>query len=180
MVRGRTFKSIDQNLVHIFLKILGDETQEDALLECVSNAILNLSFDEKVQQLLEKEHATNIITSARDNCYSPLVRKNCEAILWTINRNPSRRKTFFFSIPFRLELFSNSGSIHASEQPSSQSHIMISYNRSVLAMCLKIRDRLKVQQRFCSLRLKTFRFVFFGRLFITTFGLTSTTSMAVC
>jgi hypothetical protein len=92
MVRGRTHKYIDQNLVDILLKILGNTDQEDCLLECVSNAILNASFDEKVQTFLDSDRALEIITTARNNCQSQLVQKNCEAILWTLNRIPHRRK----------------------------------------------------------------------------------------
>jgi len=92
MVRGRTHKYIDQNLVNILLNILENTNQEDNLLECVSNAILNASFDEKVQTFLDTDRALEIITSARNNCQSQLVQKNCEAILWTINRIPHQRR----------------------------------------------------------------------------------------
>ncbi len=92
MVRGRTHKYIDKNLVNILLNILENKDQEDGLLECVSNAILNASFDEKVQTLLDTDRAIEIITSTRNNSQSQLVQKNCEAILWTLNRIPHRRK----------------------------------------------------------------------------------------
>jgi hypothetical protein len=92
MVRGRTHKYIDKNLVNILLNILENTDQEDSLLECVSNAILNASFDEKVQTLLDTDRAIEIITSTRNNSQSQLVQKNCEAILWTLNRIPHRRK----------------------------------------------------------------------------------------
>ncbi len=92
MVRGRTHKYIDQNLVNILLNILEDSTHEDTLLECVSNAILNASFDEKVQTFLDSDRALEIITAARNSSQSQLVQKNCEAILWTLNRIPHRRK----------------------------------------------------------------------------------------
>ena len=91
MVRGRTHKFIDQNLVNILLNILEDSNQDVSLLECVSNAILNASFDEKVQTFLDSERAIEIITSTRNNSPSQLVQKNCEAILWTLNRLPHRR-----------------------------------------------------------------------------------------
>ena len=91
MVRGRTHKYIDQKLVDILLKILENTNQDDGLLECVSNAILNASFDEKVQKYLDSDRAVQIITTARNNCQSQLVQKNCEAILWTVNRIPHRR-----------------------------------------------------------------------------------------
>ncbi|CAF1216015.1 unnamed protein product [Adineta ricciae] len=125
MVRGRTHKFIDQNLVNILLNILEDSNQDVSLLECVSNAILNASFDEKVQTFLDSERAIEIITSTRNNSPSQLVQKNCEAILWTLNRLPHRRVS------------------PVEKTNSSKGHIMISYNRSVTAMCLKIRDRLK-------------------------------------
>jgi hypothetical protein len=48
MVRGRTHKYIDKNLVNLLLNILENTTQDDSLLECVSNAILNAAFDDKV------------------------------------------------------------------------------------------------------------------------------------
>ncbi|CAF1110775.1 unnamed protein product [Adineta ricciae] len=125
MVRGRTHKFIDQNLVNILLNILEDSNQDVSLLECVSNAILNASFDEKVQTFLDSERAIEIITSTRNNSPSQLVQKNCEAILWTLNRLSHRRVS------------------PVEKTNSSKGHIMISYNRSVTAMCLKIRDRLK-------------------------------------
>ncbi|CAF4028111.1 unnamed protein product [Rotaria sordida] len=125
MVRGRTHKYIDKNLVNILLNILENTNQEDNLLECVSNAILNASFDEKVQILLDTDHVIDIITSARNNSPSQLVQKNCEAILWTLNRIPHRRVSTI------------------SKGYGLDGHIMISYNRSVTAMCLKMRDRLK-------------------------------------
>ena len=92
MVRGRTFMYVDQNLVDMLLKILENLNHEDALLECVSNAILNASFDRKVQQFLRTDRAIEIVTKARDKSQSLLIRKNCEAILWTVNMNPIRRK----------------------------------------------------------------------------------------
>lgn len=92
MVRGRTHKFIDKNLVNTLLKILENIEQDDSLLECVSNAILNASFDEKVQKLLESDYALDIITAARNGAQSQLVQKNCEAILWTLNRIPHRSK----------------------------------------------------------------------------------------
>ncbi|CAF3145132.1 unnamed protein product [Rotaria sp. Silwood2] len=125
MVRGRTHKYIDQSLVNILLNILKNTNQEDSLLECVSNAILNASFDEKVQTLLDTDRAIEIIISARNDSTSQLVQKNCEAILWTLNRIPHRRVSTI------------------SQACGLEGHIMISYNRSVTAMCLKIRDRLK-------------------------------------
>ncbi|UJR30185.1 hypothetical protein I4U23_017724 [Adineta vaga] len=125
MVRGRTHKYIDQNLVNILLNILENPDHDVALLECVSNAILNASFDEKVQTFLDSQHAVEIITSARNNSQSQLVQKNCEAILWTLNRIPHRR----------VSTIKNTSGL--------KGHVMISYNRSVTAMCLKIRDRLK-------------------------------------
>ncbi|CAF0853266.1 unnamed protein product [Adineta steineri] len=126
MVRGRTHKYIDQNLVNILLHILENTTEDVALLESVSNAILNASFDEKVQTFLDSDRAIEIITTTRDNCQSQLVQKNCEAILWTLNRIPHRR------IPTIND-----------HTRGLKGHVMISYNRSVTAMCLKIRDRLK-------------------------------------
>ena len=126
MVRGRTHKYIDQNLVNLLLNILKNPTQDICLLECVSNAILNAAFDENVQTFLDSDQAVHIITSAQNNTTSQLVHKNCEAILWTLNRIPHRRSS----------TISNSCEL--------QGHIMISYNRSVTAMCLKLRDRLKV------------------------------------
>ena len=93
MVRGRTHKYIDQNLVNLLLTILEKPHQDDSLLECVSNAILNASFDEKVQRFLESKRAIEIITSAGNNSSSQLVQKNCEAILWTLNRIPHRGRT---------------------------------------------------------------------------------------
>jgi hypothetical protein len=92
MVRGRTHKYIDKNLVNILLKILENTNQDDCLLECVSNAILNASFDEKVQTFLDTDYALEIITKTRNESQSQLVQKNCEAILWTLNRIPHRRK----------------------------------------------------------------------------------------
>jgi hypothetical protein len=96
MVRGRTHKYVDQNLVNILLNILENTDQEVNLLECVSNAILNASFDEKLQKFLVSDRAVEIITSARNNSQSQLVQKNCEAILWTLNRIPHQRKIFEF------------------------------------------------------------------------------------
>jgi hypothetical protein len=92
MVRGRTHKYIDQNLVNILLNILESTEHDDPLLECVSNAILNASFDEKVQKFLDSDRAVDIITTTRNNSPSQLVHKNCEAILWTLNRIPHGRK----------------------------------------------------------------------------------------
>mgnify|MGYP002377967725 CR=1 FL=1 len=92
MVRGRTHKFIDKNLVNILLNILENKNQEECLLECVSNAILNVSFDEKVQRLLDNQRTIEIITTARNESSSPLVQKNCEAILWTLNRIQHRGK----------------------------------------------------------------------------------------
>ncbi len=128
MVRGRTHIFIDQNLVNLLLNILENSSQDNSLLECVSNAILNAAFDENVQQFLRTDRATHIITSAQNHTRSQLVQKNCEAILWTLNRIPHRRPS----------TIGNACQV--------QGHIMISYNRSVTAMCLKIRDRLKVKQ----------------------------------
>lgn len=102
MVRGRTHKYIDQNIVNIFLNILENTNQEDSLLECVSNAILNASFDEKVQTFLDNERAVEIIRSAGSNCQSQLVQKNCEAILWTLNRIPHRSKYKYHCMKFIL------------------------------------------------------------------------------
>ncbi len=128
MVRGRTHIFIDQNLVNLLLNILENSSQDNSLLECVSNAILNAAFDENVQQFLSTDRAIHIITSAQNHTHSQLVQKNGEAILWTLNRIPHRR----------CSTISNACQV--------QGHIMISYNRSVTAMCLKIRDRLKVKQ----------------------------------
>ncbi|CAF1114792.1 unnamed protein product [Rotaria sp. Silwood1] len=125
MVRGRTHAFIDQDLINLLLNILENSAQNNDLLECVSNAILNASFDEKVQRLLDSARAIRIITFAQTNSRSQIVQKNCEAILWTLNRIPHKRCS----------------TINSSCQ--LQGHIMISYNRSVIAMCLKIRDRLK-------------------------------------
>lgn len=126
MVHGRTHKFIDKNLVDILLNIL-EQTSEDAtLFECVSSAILNASFDDQVQSFLDSERAVDIIKSTGSLARSPLVRKNCDAILWKLNQIPHKR---FSTLNPSCE---------------SQGHIMISYNRSVTAMCLKIRDRLKV------------------------------------
>ena len=125
MVRGRTHTFIDQNLVNLLLTILENSSENNPLLECVSSAILNASFDEKVQKFLDTDHAIHIITSAQHSTRSQLVQKNCEAILWTLNRIPHKQ----------CSTISNSCQL--------QGHIMISYNRSVTAMCLKIRDRLK-------------------------------------
>ncbi len=102
MVRGRTHKYIDQSLVDILLNILENPSQDDCLLECVSNAILNASFDEKVQTFLESDRAIEIITSARNNSQSQLVQKNCEAILWTINRIPHQRRSEIIQLNFFL------------------------------------------------------------------------------
>lgn len=126
MVRGRTHEFIDQNLVNHLLHILEKPNNDTALIECVSNAILNASFDAKVQALLDSDRTVHIIQSTRNNYSSSLVQKNCEAILWTLNRIPHR------------------SSSSLSEVYQLQGHIMISYNRSVTAMCLKIRDGLKV------------------------------------
>ena len=93
MVRGRTYKYIDQNLVDILLKYLEDANQDTSLIECVSSAILNASFDEKVQSFLDSDRAIKIITTAQNKTGSELVQKNCEAILWTLNRIPHRRET---------------------------------------------------------------------------------------
>jgi hypothetical protein len=128
MVRGRTHTFIDQNLVNLLLNILENPSQDNSLLECVSNAILNASFDDKVQQLLDTDRAIHIIRSTQNKTRSQLVQKNCEAILWTLNRIPHKHSS----------TISNSCQL--------QGHIMISYNRSVTAMCLKIRDRLKVNR----------------------------------
>jgi hypothetical protein len=128
MVRGRTHTFIDQNLVNLLLNILENSSQDNSLLECVSNAILNAAFDEKVQKFLDTDRAIHIIKSTQNNTRSQLVQKNCEAILWTLNR-----------IPHKL-------SSTISNACQLQGHIMISYNRSVTAMCLKIRDRLKVNK----------------------------------
>lgn len=106
MVRGRTYKYIDQNLVDILLKYLEDAANQDtSLLECVSNAILNASFDEKVQSFLDSDRAIKIIMSTQNQSTSELVQKNCEAILWTLNRIPHRRKKKFFSLSIRLFFF---------------------------------------------------------------------------
>lgn len=134
MVRGRTHAYVDQSLVDLLLKILEYPNQEISLMECVSNAILNASFDEKVQSLLDTDQALQIIQTTRNNCRSQLVQKNCEAILWTLNRIPHRRPASI------------------SDSCQFQGHIMISYNRSVTAMCLKLRDRLKVRRPFASPR----------------------------
>jgi hypothetical protein len=128
MVRGRTDKYIDKNLINLLLNLLKNSSQDINLLECVSNALLNASFDENVQKILDSDHALHIITSAQNNPRSQLIQKNCEAILWTLNRTPHRRCP---TISHVCEL---------------QGHIMISYNRSVTAMCLKLRDRLKVKK----------------------------------
>jgi len=128
MVRGRTHTFIDQNLVNLLLNLLENSLQDNSLLECVSNAILNASFDENVQKFLDTDHAIHIIRSAQNHAQSQLVQKNCEAILWTINRIPHKHSS----------TISNSCKL--------QGHIMISYNRSVTAVCLKIRDRLKVMK----------------------------------
>jgi hypothetical protein len=128
MVRGRTHTFIDQNLVNLLLNILENSSQDSSLLECVSNAILNASFDDKVQQFLDTDRAIHIIRSVQNKTRSPLVQKNCDAILWTLNRIPHKHSS----------TISNSCQL--------QGHIMISYNRSVTAMCLKIRDRLKVNK----------------------------------
>ena len=130
MVRGHTHQFIDQNLVSLLLNILERSSKDNKLLECVSNAILNASFDHNVQKFLNSEHAIRIIRFTRDNCSSPFVQNNCEAILWTLNCIPHK---CYWTI-------SNSSQL--------QGHIMISYNRSITAMCLKIRDRLKVNQIF--------------------------------
>lgn len=130
MVRGRAHTFIDQNLVNLLLSILENSTNNTDLLECVSNAILNASFDENVQRFLDSDHAIRIITFTQHNSQSALVQKNCEAILWTLNRIPHKD----------CSTISNSC--------QSQGHIMISYHRSVTAMCLKIRDRLKVMKGF--------------------------------
>ena len=147
MVRGRTHKYIDQNLVNILLNILEKTSQTDCLLECVSNAILNASFDEKVQTFLHSDRAIEIILAARDNCQSQLVQKNCEAILWTLNRIPHRRRSLIGMIERRTSssFFPFVGISSISDACQLQGHIMISYNRSVTAMCLKMRDRLKVE-----------------------------------
>jgi len=129
MVRGRTHKFIDKNLVNLLLKILENSSQDNPLLECVSNAILNAAFDEHVQKFLETDRAIKIIEDTKAKSVSQLVQKNCDAILWTLNRIPHK----------------NSASLNKSTK--LQGHIMISYNRSVTAMCLKIRDRLKVKDR---------------------------------
>lgn len=92
MVRGRTHEFIDKNLVDILLSILKTHSHDVHLLECVSNAILNASFDEKVQAFLDSPHAIEIITSTQRTTSSQLVQKNCEAILWTMNRIPHRGK----------------------------------------------------------------------------------------
>lgn len=153
MVRGRSHTFIDQNLVNLLLNILENSEEKNDLLECVSNAILNASFDEKVQRLLDSDHAIRIITCAQNNSRSQIVQKNCEAILWTLNRIPRKH----------CSTVTNSSQL--------QGHIMISYNRSVIAMCLKIRDRLKVNKdsnSFCSF----FLFIFSTfRLYIIVFGL---------
>jgi hypothetical protein len=94
MVRGRTHKYIDQNLVNILLNILDMNNDDSALAECVTNAILNASFDDKVQQLLDSTRTIEIITATSHHSHSRLVQKNCEAILWRINRTPHRRNTF--------------------------------------------------------------------------------------
>ncbi|CAF3573202.1 unnamed protein product [Rotaria sordida] len=125
MVRGRTHAFIDQDLVNLLLNLLENSSQNNDLLECVSNAILNASFDEKVQRFLSSDRAIRIITFAQNNSRSQLVQKNCEAILWTLNCIPHKD----------CSTISNSSQF--------QGHIMISYNRSIIAMCLKIRDRLK-------------------------------------
>ncbi|UJR16315.1 hypothetical protein I4U23_003221 [Adineta vaga] len=125
MVRGRTHTFIDQNLVNLLLNILERSTNDNPLIECVSNAILNAAFDQRVQSFLDSDHAVHIIRSAQNRCRSQLVQKNCEAILWTLNRIQHKCSS----------AISNSTQL--------QGHIMISYNRSVTAMCLKIRDRLK-------------------------------------
>ncbi|CAF2635741.1 unnamed protein product [Rotaria sp. Silwood2] len=125
MVRGRTHTFIDQDLVNLLLNLLENSAQNNDLLECVSNAILNASFDEKAQHFLDSDRAIRIITFAQYNSRSQMVQKNCEAILWTLNRIPHKH----------CSTISNSCQF--------QGHIMISYNRSVIAMCLKIRDRLK-------------------------------------
>jgi hypothetical protein len=132
MVRGRTHTFIDQSLVNLLLTILENSSQDNSLLECVSNAILNASFDERVHKFLDSDHAIHVITTARNHTRSQLVQKNCEAILWTLNRIPHKQ----------CSTISNSCQL--------QGHIMISYNRSVTAMCLKLRDRLKVTKySFC-------------------------------
>lgn len=145
MVRGRTYTCIDQNLVNLLLKFLEDPNQEACLIECVSNAILNASFDKKVRTFLDTDRAIEIITSARTNSNSELVQKNCEAILWTLNRIPHRRKNLV-----HIQITDPSLSLAALSTISNgcqlQGHVMISYNRSVTAMCLKIRDRLKVRE----------------------------------
>lgn len=126
MVRGRTHKFIDENLVNLLLKILEKSSHDSSLLECVSNAVLNAAFDEKVQKFLDTDHAIGVIKETKVKTPSQLVQKNCEAILWTLNRIPHK----------------NSASI--SNACQLQGHIMISYNRSVTAMCMKMRNRLKV------------------------------------
>jgi hypothetical protein len=138
MVRGRTHNFIDQNLVNLLLNILENSTHDDALLECVSNAILNAAFDEKVHSFLDSDHAIHVIRTAQNNCRSQLVQKNCEAILWTLNRIPHKCSSTL------------------SHSCQLQGHIMISYNRSVTAMCLKIRDRLKVKRGFSSVNWQFF------------------------
>ncbi|CAF0830107.1 unnamed protein product [Didymodactylos carnosus] len=124
MVKGRTHKYIDKSLVNFLLDIMDNSKADESLLECVSSAILNASFDEKVQLLLNSDHTVDIITNTRDSAQSLLVQKNCEAILWTLNKTPHRRMSSIQNRGF-------------------QGHIMISYNRSCTAMCIKMRDRLK-------------------------------------
>lgn len=130
MVRGRAHKLVDEDLVNLLLNILENSSQDSSLLECVSNAILNASFDDSVQKFLDTDRAIRIIRSAQNKTQSQLVQKNCEAILWTLNRIPHKHSS---TIDNACRL---------------QGHIMISYNRSVTAMCLKIRDRLKVRKEF--------------------------------
>lgn len=136
MVRGRAHKFVDQDLVKLLLNILENSSQDCSLLECVSNAILNASFDDNVQKFLGTDRAIHTIRSAQDKTSSQLVQKNCEAILWTLNRIPHKHSS---TIDNACRL---------------QGHIMISYNRSVTAMCLKIRDRLKVKERYLTVDLQ--------------------------
>lgn len=108
MVRGRTHKYINKQLLDILLKILENTEQDDCLLECVSNALLNASFDEKVQKLLDSDQTLEIIDKARNACQSQLVQKNCEAILWTLNRIPHRSKRSFDKECVSLQFLSRS------------------------------------------------------------------------
>lgn len=126
MVRGRTHQYVDKNLIDTLLRILDNPVEDNLTIESVTSAILSASFDEKVQELLDFDHVVQLIRSTKDRSSSQLVQKNCEGILWTINRIPHRRMSSI------------------SESCPTQGHIMISYNRSATATCLKIRDRLKV------------------------------------